>query len=68
VSMSEVIFIVVLLAIAALLWWFGFIATKRMRLEKNIMREAQAKKNLEELARQEAEISGDKEAAKQEKA
>jgi len=54
-SMSEVIFVVVLLAFAALLWWFGFIATKRMRVEKNKAREIQAKKNLEELARQQAE-------------
>jgi len=29
------------------LWWFAFYATKRMRIGKNLEREAQAKRNLE---------------------
>jgi len=65
-NMSEVIFVVVLLAIAALLWWFGFIATKRMRVEKNAMREVQAKKNLELLARQQAEEAATEELSNEE--
>jgi len=38
---------VVLLALAAFLYWAGFYATKQMRIKKNIMREEQARKNLE---------------------
>ena len=43
------------IALGIPLWWFGFIATKRMRLQKNAMREEQAKKNLAEQARKQAE-------------
>ncbi len=36
------------------LWWFAYYATKRMRVGKNLEREAQAKRNLEWLAQQQA--------------
>jgi len=37
------------------LWWFAFYATKRMRIGKNLEREAQAKRNLERFAREQSE-------------
>jgi len=49
-----------------LLWWFAFYATKQMRLQKNTMREEQAKKNLAELARQQEATEKLKTASKQE--
>ena len=36
------------------LWWFAFYATKRMRIGKNLEREAQAKHNLEQFAVEQA--------------
>ena len=36
------------------LWWFAFYATKRMRIGKNLEREAQAKRNLERFAKEQA--------------
>lgn len=36
------------------LWWFAFYATKRMRIGKNLEREAQAKRNLERFAQEQA--------------
>ncbi len=36
------------------LWWFAYYATKRMRIGKNLEREAQAKRNLERQAREQA--------------
>jgi len=36
------------------LWWFAYYATKRMRIGKNLEREAQAKRNLEWLAQKQA--------------
>jgi len=36
------------------LWWFAFYATKRMRIGKNLEREAQAKRNLERFAMEQA--------------
>jgi len=36
------------------LWWFAFYATKRMRIGKNLEREAQAKRNLERLKMEQA--------------
>jgi len=36
------------------LWWFAYYATKRMRIGKNLEREAQAKRNLERFAREQA--------------
>jgi hypothetical protein len=36
------------------LWWFAFYATKRMRIGKNLEREAQAKRNLERYAMEQA--------------
>jgi len=39
--------IVLILPLAAFLYWAGFYATKDMRIKKNALREEQAKKNLE---------------------
>ena len=39
--------ILMMLPIAAFLYWAGFYATKQMRVKKNAMREEQAKRNLE---------------------
>lgn len=39
-------FWLLMLAVAGLLWWASFYATKRMRIEKNRMREEQARRNL----------------------
>ena len=36
------------------LWWFAFYATKRMRIGKNLEREALAKRNLERFAMEQA--------------
>jgi len=36
------------------LWWFAFYATKRMRIGKNLEREAQAKRNLERFEMEQA--------------
>jgi len=52
--------IVLMLPLAALLYWAGFYATKDMRIKKNAMREEQAKKNLEQQ-RLEQEKTQDKE-------
>lgn len=41
----------IMLPLAAFLWWAGFFATKRMRVEKNRMREEAARKRREELAK-----------------
>ncbi|MDQ6990790.1 MAG: hypothetical protein Q9M11_03560 [Mariprofundaceae bacterium] len=41
------ILLLMLLPIAAFLYWAGFYATKDMRLKKNAIRLEQAKKNLE---------------------
>jgi len=46
------------------LWWFAFYATKRMRIGKNLEREAQAKRNLERYAmEQAAKAQAEKQAA-----
>ncbi len=37
-------------ALAALCWWAGFVATKRMRLEKNREREERARRLREQRA------------------
>jgi len=42
------------IAVGIPLWWFAYIATKRMRIGKNQEREEQAKRNLEWLAQQQA--------------
>jgi len=39
--------IIILLPLAAFLYWAGFYATKDMRIKKNAMRVEQAKKNLD---------------------
>jgi len=39
--------ILLILPLAAFLYWAGFYATKQMRVKKNAMREEQARKNLE---------------------
>ncbi len=61
-SNNDVIFWLVMLAVMIFLWWFGFFATKRMRLEKNAMREEQARKNLQAqaLEKREAEAADGK--------
>ncbi len=41
------ILILLILPLAAFLYWAGFYATKDMRIKKNATREEQAKKNLE---------------------
>jgi len=40
--------IIMILLLAAFLYWAGFYATKDMRIKKNAMRVEQAKKNLEQ--------------------
>jgi len=47
--------IVLILPLAAFLYWAGFYATKDMRIKKNALREEQAKKNLDERQRLEKE-------------
>jgi len=42
------------IVMGAFLWWLAFVATKRMRIGKNLEREAIAKRNLERLAREQA--------------
>ncbi|MDQ6975012.1 MAG: hypothetical protein Q9M22_00445 [Mariprofundaceae bacterium] len=42
------VLLLIVLPFAALAWWAGFFATKRMRLEKNRLREEAAQKNLKE--------------------
>jgi len=41
------VLILLILPLAAFLYWAGFYATKDMRIKKNAIREEQAKKNLE---------------------
>jgi len=41
------ILILMILPLAAFLYWAGFYATKDMRIKKNAIREEQARKNLE---------------------
>jgi len=53
------ILVLILLPLAAFLYWAGFYATKDMRIKKNAMRLEQAKKNLE---RQRLEKESQKEA------
>ncbi len=38
-------FMLAMIPVAYFLWWVGFVATKRMRIEKNKERAALAKKN-----------------------
>lgn len=45
--------------IAAFLWWAGFVATKRMRIGKNLEREELAKRLLAEKAAREAAESAE---------
>ncbi|MFQ5518384.1 MAG: hypothetical protein ACE5E3_00140 [Mariprofundus sp.] len=52
--MSEWTFWLIMLAIGALLWWFAYYATARMRHGKNQEREEQAKRNLERYAQEQA--------------
>ncbi len=59
--MSSMEFWTIVIVIGAFLWWLAFVATKRMRVGKNLEREAQAKRNLERLARQQAEEAAAKE-------
>lgn len=51
--MSSMEFWSIVVVVGAFLWWLSFVATKRMRIGKNMEREAQAKRNLEMLAKQE---------------
>jgi len=41
------VLIILILPLAAFLYWAGFYATKDMRIKKNAIRVEQAKKNLE---------------------
>jgi len=41
------VLLLIVLPFAALAWWAGFFATKRMRLEKNRLREEAAQKQRE---------------------
>jgi len=53
--MSGIVFWLVLAVVFVLLWWAGFYATKDMRVQKNAMREEQAKRNLERQAQEQAQ-------------
>ena len=55
--MSGFIFWLVIAILFVLLWWAGFYATKDMRVQKNALREEQAKRNLELYAQQQAETA-----------
>ena len=52
------ILVLMMLPLAAFLYWAGFYATKQMRVKKNKMREEQARKNLE---RQRLELAAEAE-------
>jgi len=54
---SGILFWLIIAIIFVLLWWAGFYATKDMRVQKNAMREEQAKRNLELYAQQQAEAT-----------
>jgi len=54
---SGILFWLVLAVLFVLLWWAGFYATKDMRVQKNAMREEQAKRNLELYAQQQADAA-----------
>ncbi len=47
------------IVVGAILWWFAYIATKRMRIGKNLEREEQARRNLERYAKEQAEQASD---------
>jgi len=47
--------LIILLPFAALAWWAGFFATKRMCIEKNREREAAAQRYREEQAKKVAD-------------
>ncbi len=49
--------ILILLPLAAFLYWAGFYATKQMRVKKNAMREEQAKRNRERMRLEQEEQS-----------
>jgi len=48
---------ILILPLAAFLYWAGFYATKDMRIKKNAIRTEQAKKNLERQRLEEEELS-----------
>jgi len=53
--------ILLILPLAAFLYWAGFYATKDMRIKKNAIREKQAKNNLErQRLEQEKQANKDK--------
>ena len=52
------ILVLMMLPLAAFLYWAGFYATKQMRVKKNKIREEQARKNLE---RQRLELAAEAE-------
>ncbi|ATX82549.1 hypothetical protein Ga0123462_1700 [Mariprofundus ferrinatatus] len=45
----------IVVIVGAFLWWLSYVATARMRHGKNKEREEQARRNLEWLAKQQAE-------------
>lgn len=53
--------IILILPLAAFLYWAGFYATKDMRIKKNAIRAEQAKKNLERQRLEEEEEPSNKE-------
>jgi hypothetical protein len=59
--------LLLMLPLGIFLWWAGFVATKRMRIGKNLEREELAKRLLAKKAAREAEESAAQtEAGKQE--
>ncbi|OIO73156.1 MAG: hypothetical protein AUJ57_04815 [Zetaproteobacteria bacterium CG1_02_53_45] len=67
--MSSIEFWLIVAVVGAFLWWLAYVATARMRHGKNLEREEQARRNLEWLAKQQAEQQAQQaeEAAKEEK-
>lgn len=51
----DIYFWAIAIALGIPLWWFAFVATKRMRIGKNLEREEQARRNLERHARAQEE-------------
>jgi len=50
----DIYFWAVAIGLGLPLWWFAYIATKRMRIGKNLEREEQAKRNLDRFAKEQA--------------
>lgn len=61
--MSSMEFWLIVAVVGAFLWWLSYVATARMRHGKNREREEQARRNLELLAKQQAEEAKREEAS-----